>query len=219
MRYTPIKDLTGQRFARLIIIKRVENGKHGNVRWLCKCDCGNTKIVNSSHLIRGEVRSCGCLKNKEKLIGKRFGRLLVISRTNRRNNKRSVIWKCKCNCGNITYVATHELKKGVIRSCGCLRDETKIENLKKGQQMALYKGTRITALTRPPQRNNTTGIQGVSIHTQSKKWRARITFRGKEIHLGLFDTKEEAIKARREAEEKYFKPIIEEFNGSKEANR
>ena len=37
-------DLTGQSFGRLEIIKRVQNDKLGNAQWLCKCECGNTKI-------------------------------------------------------------------------------------------------------------------------------------------------------------------------------
>lgn len=57
------QDLTGQKFGRLKVIKRVEN-KGRQTMWLCKCDCGNEKIVRGSHLINGYIKSCGCL-NKE----------------------------------------------------------------------------------------------------------------------------------------------------------
>jgi len=56
-------DITGQRFGRLVVIKRSEN-IHGRVAWECQCDCGNTKAVTSNDLKRGIVQSCGCLKRE-----------------------------------------------------------------------------------------------------------------------------------------------------------
>ena len=54
------------------------------------------------------------------IIGKKFGRLTVIGYTERRVS-RSVVWKCKCECGNITYMTHNTLKRSV--SCGCYRTE------------------------------------------------------------------------------------------------
>ena len=54
-------DLTGRRFGKLTVIKRVENTKANKARWLCKCDCGNEKIVVGGDLQSGRTRSCGCL--------------------------------------------------------------------------------------------------------------------------------------------------------------
>lgn len=55
-------DLSGQRYGRLIAIDFVS---YDNVKeityWLCKCDCGNEKIVNVGILRSGKVKSCGCL--------------------------------------------------------------------------------------------------------------------------------------------------------------
>lgn len=63
-------DLTGQRFGRLTVIKRVENnGK--KVMWLCRCDCGNETTVFSGYLRNGNTKSCGCLSN-DKLRERRF---------------------------------------------------------------------------------------------------------------------------------------------------
>lgn len=53
--------------------------------------------------------------------------------------------------------------------------------------------------------NNTSGITGVSKTSNGKKWRAYITIKKARKHLGTFNTFEEAIKARKEAEEKYYK--------------
>lgn len=64
------KDLTGQRFNRLTVIKRVENSKAGVAQWLCKCDCGVIKKIRGSHLLANSIESCGCLQNE--LLHKRF---------------------------------------------------------------------------------------------------------------------------------------------------
>ena len=56
-----IKDLTGQRFGRLIVIKENGRSNQGGVKWLCKCECGNECNINSTDLISGGTKSCGCL--------------------------------------------------------------------------------------------------------------------------------------------------------------
>ena len=55
-------DLTGQKFGKLEVIRRVENNKQGNAQFLCKCDCGKEIIVRSSNLIQKHTVSCGCLR-------------------------------------------------------------------------------------------------------------------------------------------------------------
>lgn len=57
-----LKDLTGQRFGRLIAIKRVGSDKQKRATWRCRCDCGRETVVASSYLINGDTNSCGCLK-------------------------------------------------------------------------------------------------------------------------------------------------------------
>jgi len=57
----PLVNLTGRRFHRLVVIKRVDSGDK-KPKWECKCDCGNTIITTGERLRIGETRSCGCLK-------------------------------------------------------------------------------------------------------------------------------------------------------------
>lgn len=57
-------DLTGQRFGRLTIVKRVENSNTGLTRWLCQCDCNKQTVVASGHLKSGHTKSCGCLRKE-----------------------------------------------------------------------------------------------------------------------------------------------------------
>ena len=65
--------------------------------------------------------------------GKRFCRLTVLERTNERLGKKKnhVVWICKCDCGEISYVTASNLLCGTTRSCGCLRREIVSEMRKK----------------------------------------------------------------------------------------
>ena len=54
------------------------------------------------------------------LIGKKFGKLIVIDRAKNSEDGRRR-WKCKCECGNITILQTNALRRGNTKSCGCLR--------------------------------------------------------------------------------------------------
>lgn len=58
----PIKDLTGQRYGRLVAIRCV-GIKNKNALWLCVCDCGNSTIVYANNLVKktNATKSCGCL--------------------------------------------------------------------------------------------------------------------------------------------------------------
>lgn len=53
------KDLTGQRFGKLTVVKRVDNDKHNNACFLCLCDCGIESIVIGTQLSQGKTMSCG----------------------------------------------------------------------------------------------------------------------------------------------------------------
>lgn len=60
------KDMVGQLFGRLTVIAETdERTKCGEVKYLCKCDCGNTKVISGTTLRNGKTRSCGCLLSEE----------------------------------------------------------------------------------------------------------------------------------------------------------
>ena len=56
-----IVDRIGDRYGRLTVIAQAGRAKNKEVQWLCLCDCGNEKIVQSYNLGNGHTRSCGCL--------------------------------------------------------------------------------------------------------------------------------------------------------------
>lgn len=59
-----IINLIGKKFGRLTVLKRMANDKHKKPMWLCKCDCGEEKIVLGLSLKSGNTKSCGCLQKE-----------------------------------------------------------------------------------------------------------------------------------------------------------
>lgn len=134
--------MTGQRFGRWTVLEFAGVDKRKKARWKCKCDCGNIKIVSGAVLQSGESKSCGCLNNEVRaengrknaldIVGKRFGRLTVVSREGNDKFGRST-WNCVCDCGNKTVIAGYLLTTGHTKSCGCLKIEKATKNLPKTQ--------------------------------------------------------------------------------------
>ena len=60
-------DLTGQRFGRLVAISKASS-RSGKTYWLCQCDCGNQKEIQTSHLTDGRTLSCGCLQKEKNIL-------------------------------------------------------------------------------------------------------------------------------------------------------
>lgn len=58
------KDITGQVFERLTVIKYAGNNKRGDARWECLCECGNTVTVDGYKLRNDHTKSCGCLRKE-----------------------------------------------------------------------------------------------------------------------------------------------------------
>ena len=60
-----IKDETGNRYGRLVVLQRNGSNRHGKARWLCRCDCGNKTSVPGGDLHTEHTQSCGCLHREE----------------------------------------------------------------------------------------------------------------------------------------------------------
>lgn len=117
------KDIAGKRFGKLVALKPIKKrSRNGDIIWECLCDCGSIAFVVTASLIRGRTKSCKCLQ-KDAVVrdikGYRFGRLVVLKATNHRQSG-CIIYKCQCDCGNITFVNGTSLRRGFTKSCGCL---------------------------------------------------------------------------------------------------
>lgn len=99
--------------------------KNGKIYYRCTCECGTVKDVNKWTLLRGESKSCGCLRqesqskrrSKDK-TGAKVGKLTLVERLPNYKSKHTY-YKCVCECGNECIVADHNLSKGHTQSCGC----------------------------------------------------------------------------------------------------
>lgn len=80
---------------------------------------------------------------KHDLCGQSFGRMTVVLEAGRDKHK-NVLWKCVCECGNVSFATTHDLESGHTRSCGCLRSEvttsknTRNRSTKRSNDIHLY---------------------------------------------------------------------------------
>ena len=219
-------ELTGQRFGKLVV-KSLFDIQNRNTRWLCDCDCGNTAVVIGSRLKNGDVKSCGCFRNET--TSERSKRYNTYDLTGEYgigytlNNDE--FWfdlddydKIKNYCWYIRddgYVMTNMYSKnrtiGLHQIIMSNNDDTllidhwnhkKYDNRKFNLRIITPSQS---VMNRGLFSNNTSGVTGVGWVKSKQKWRARINVLKKEINLGLFSNFEDAVEARKKAEEKYFK--------------
>ena len=201
------RDLTGQRFGRLTVLRQVPvpEGLTQNNYWLCRCDCGTERVVLASNLIRGHTKSCGCLKQRD-LTGQRISRLTVLERSDQyaTRGKRTVrLWKCQCDCGNITYKATDTLTGS--RNCSCAECAGRRNAAKARENAGFVDGTQLCKLPgEEPSMPHDGKCRGVYYDKKRNLYEAVITFRGKRTRLGHFHRFEDAVKARQAAEQEIF---------------
>lgn len=139
-------DYTGFKTGKVTVIEfhswHVQPSGQRKSKWLCQCDCGN-KFVALGYNIKkeGHTTSCGCEKKvtikkfwakvnsgewvPEKLIGERFGRLIVngFSHWHESESQRTSVWDCTCDCGNTVKMRRSYLMSNEVSSCGCYKSE------------------------------------------------------------------------------------------------
>lgn len=84
----------------------------GNKKYLCRCSCGNEKLVFRENLLNGSSTSCGHNKNHYgDLTGKQINEWTVLG-------KEGYLYKCQCSCGKIQLVGQKDLMSGRSKQCG-----------------------------------------------------------------------------------------------------
>jgi len=113
-------DYTNECFNKMTVLYEVEKNSYGR-RFMCRCDCGEEKIINHRHLY--DTKSCGCEKNempwRANLLNEEFGLLTVLEELAKDKNGHRM-WRCLCECGKEKNVNTSDLTNGGVKSCGCL---------------------------------------------------------------------------------------------------
>ena len=125
----------GTQFGRLTVLELEEFPN----KYKCQCSCGEIVIKNGEYLKSGHTKSCGCYRQekmseiglqysiKKDITGQRFGNLVAIEPTDKRQNK-SIIWKCQCDCGNIHFASVNNLINGYVIHCSNCQTISKGEN-------------------------------------------------------------------------------------------
>lgn len=140
------------------------------------------------------------------LVGKRFDRLEVLRRSDRRGprGKRTTpLWECRCECGAITYKATDSLTRPGKKMCRACAGKNSAAAAQRGA--GFVNGTQLSKICdMKVSAANTSGVRGVYYERRTGRWRARIVFQQKIFSLGSYGSFEEALEARREGERRFF---------------
>jgi hypothetical protein len=87
-------DMIGKRFGRLTVIEEIDDSKTKRPRWLCRCECGNKRIVRGISLRKGDTKSCGCLKKE---LAKKLSEAKVTHGSSKTRLYR-VWYEMRCRC-------------------------------------------------------------------------------------------------------------------------
>lgn len=205
----------GQRFGLLEAIRFDHTDEKKRTYWLFKCECGNQKVLPVNSVKWSGVRSCGCLAekhitelNRQDITNERFDRLTAIRPTDERDASGSVIWECKCECENIVFYSVNTLRRGKVHSCGCLYNETRQDCVKARKDIGDHTSISSLVAAKKTMKTNTSGYTGVYFDKRSERWNAYINFKKKRYYLGSYRDIEDAVKARKDAEERIHDPVI-----------
>ncbi len=217
-------DLTGQRFGRLTVIRRVEDhiqpsGKR-IIMWRCSCDCGNETVVSGSNLRKEHVKSCGCFNKK--IVSERMKKYNIYDLSGEygvgytvKNEEfyfdiedydkiKDYYWYKNDQGYLLAYTRNKTIRMHKLFVNGRYIDHIN-GNVFDNRKSNLRPATKSqNGMNRGLQINNTVGVTGVYWHKKNNKWVAYITINRKNIYIGSFSILEDAVKARKEAEEKYF---------------
>lgn len=219
-------DLTGQIFGRLTVLRRADDIIYNDIHytaWWCKCSCGNSEevLARSKDLKEGLKQSCGCM-TKERLKKYNKYNLTGSYGIGWTNNDEEFYFDIKdfdliknfCwYYDNHGYLIAKSGKKHIRISrylMGVLdEDGTQIyvdhkngdtrDNRRENLRIVTPSQNAMNSKLRS---NNTSGCSG--IYKYGNKWLTMIFFNNERIFLGYYDTYEDAVKVRKEAEEKYF---------------
>lgn len=224
MRKKQIKISPGEIYGAIKIIDIDKTAPPRPKIWRCEClKCGAVFPSTGQDVFKYQQSGCPDCRKKQRNrkreeearshIGEVYGQLEIIgfAGMQERNDKTTPVMICLCHkCMKKTEIPLTRLRAGQAKECvNCAR-----ANLKQGHgdvREDVVDGTMVTAIDgrRQKNKNNTSGHIGVSLNSQTGKWRAYINFRRKQYHLGLYDSIDDAISARKAAEKEIYGNFLE----------
>lgn len=212
-------DLTGRKFGKLTVIEQTnhyitKSGKK-KVMWLCQCECGRKRSVKAADLSSGNTQSCGKCKCENRyevkddyVIGyTNTGDSFIIDKDDFEHVKPFYWSKAKGRC---PYIETFKGGKRMLlhRFIIGARKGDIVDHINHDESDSRKQNIRIVtamenSINRKIRADNTSGYPGV-MQRYNGKWYAEIKVNHKRISLGTFAEKEDAIAARKAAEERYF---------------
>lgn len=210
------KDLVNHRFGKLVVIKfdSFNEKQRGSTQWLCRCDCGKEKVVGRQHLLRGNTKSCGCIKaeyeeSHDKGMYKTPEYRTWIRIKTRCENENTPYY---FNYGGRGIKVCEKWSKSFEAFYADMGNRpSKDYSIDRKDNNGDYEPDNCKWSTRFEQqrnirlqKNNSTGVNGVQWDKKINKYVARMTFCDKNLHIGCFELIEDAARARREAEIKYW---------------
>lgn len=206
-----VDSVIGKKFHMLTVICQLESHDKRRKLLLCQCDCGRYIVASRGEVVGGRKRNCGnkCHHYID-IAGHQFGRLTAIKEVGETSSGDKK-WLCQCECGNQVVVKSYALRKGLTRSCGCLRRELGQKRFandirflaNKGNSTSFLSADGVNLVSLRKGERNTSGVIGVSKEKKTGRWNARLYFNGKYVLLKTFDSFEEAVAARKNAEAQY----------------
>jgi hypothetical protein len=220
-----VKDIdsyVGEKYGRLTIVG-ISRGKGKNAK--CVCDCNPNRIVEKrlSNIISGHTRSCGCLERENRSSRHIFNKYDLSHEDygigyDQRGNSflfskedyeliKNYTWNVnpqhKYVVNSRGNIRMHRLIMGVKESSMDVDHINHIQSDNRRENLRVVTHA-INSRNNKPGINNTSGRTGVFYNKRRDTWYARITVDRKDYHLGTYKSKEDAIEARKKAEEKYF---------------
>jgi len=211
MRIIPVRDTAGSRYDRLTLIQKQPISEDSITYWLCKCDCGNEVIVKQTNLRRGHTKSCGCLRrdltiNKNTTHGLSSHPLheVWLHIMQRCNNPKNNNYKYYGGRGiTICKEWAEDLATFIAWAEPLWNPDLQIDRIDNEGDYSPNNCRFVTALENSHNKRaissvNTSGYAGVSL--KGRKWAANIRSKlindNKSVHLGMFETIEEAVATR-----------------------
>lgn len=119
-----MKDLTGQKFGKLLVVERLPKYKGQKTYYRCICDCGNERIVSNDELTNGNAVEClECSKITHQYsqvinrVGEKYNNLTIMEMLpNYKGNGKTFV-RCKCDCGNERISYVYEVVSGKVKCC------------------------------------------------------------------------------------------------------